>query len=216
VTGNLVADVLEFHEKYGDVIRLIFANRGGHAPFPKNPIWFKAPPGQPDNMVTTVDYAANQRMRKVLAPAFTERAIYQQEPIVQSYVHLLMSQLYNIASSTDSREKGATVNFTDWFNFYAFDVIGDLSLGESFDCLKDSRFHLWVAMIFNHLKGEQPIFFLISPWSLNWFRYGYRSGYPLLSSARACRDGTPSCEGLGNAEAALPDFIKQNTQAHEF
>lgn len=59
VTGNLVADVLKFREKYGDIVRLapnelsfakgeayhdIFATHGGHAAFPKNTIRFKAPP----------------------------------------------------------------------------------------------------------------------------------------------------------------------------
>jgi hypothetical protein len=72
-----------------------------------------------------------------------------------------MSQLYNIAAATGTREKGAAVDITNWFNFYTLDVTGDLSLGESFDCLKDSRFHPWVAMIFNYLQGKQPGFFLI-------------------------------------------------------
>lgn len=112
-------------------------------------------------MVTTVDHAANQRMGKVIAPAFTYQDIYWQEPVVQDYIQLLVSQLYNIAAATGTREKGAAVDFTDWFNFYTFDVTGDLSLGESFDCLKDSRFHPWVAMIFNYLQGKQPGFFLI-------------------------------------------------------
>lgn len=80
VTGNLVHDVQKLHVKYGDIVRTapdevsfarkeaweeIFGARpANELPYYKNPIFFKSPPGQPTNMVTTINLKENQRMRK--------------------------------------------------------------------------------------------------------------------------------------------------------
>lgn len=34
-----------------------------------------------------------------------------------------------------------------------FDIIGDLSLGESFGCLQESNYHPWVSFLFNSFKA---------------------------------------------------------------
>lgn len=39
-----------------------------------------------------------------------------------------------------------------WFNFVTFDIIGDLTLGESFHCLQESALHPWVSILFSYLK----------------------------------------------------------------
>ncbi|MCJ1405111.1 hypothetical protein MMC11_008337 [Xylographa trunciseda] len=167
VRGNLVADVWKLHEQYGDIVRLapnelsfakeeawndLFLHRPGHKPFLRNPIFFKAPPGQPENLVTTTDGVDGARMRKLIAPAFTEQAMMKQEPTVQSYLNLLIRQLEGVI---DYPKNGGTavVNIVNWYNFYTFDVIGDLGLGEAFQCLENTNYHPWVAMIFQYLKG---------------------------------------------------------------
>lgn len=45
------------------------------------------------------------------------------------------------------------VDVVNWYNWMSFDIIGDLSFGESFNCLEDQRYHPWVEMIFGNLKG---------------------------------------------------------------
>ncbi|KAK3934390.1 cytochrome P450 [Diplogelasinospora grovesii] len=160
VTGHLVHDVRKLHARYGDAVRTapnevsfaredawndVFA-RG--KPLPRNPSFFKAPPGQPDNLVTTVDERANARMRQVVMPAFTERALARQEPTVQAYVDLLIDRLVERAAG----KEGAVINVVDWFNWLAFDLVGELALGESFGCLQNAKHHPWVTMIFNSLK----------------------------------------------------------------
>jgi hypothetical protein len=37
-------------------------------------------------------------------------------------------------------------------NFTTFDIIGDLAFGEPFGCLKNEKFHDWVALIFETIK----------------------------------------------------------------
>jgi hypothetical protein len=39
-----------------------------------------------------------------------------------------------------------------WYNFVTFDIIGDLTIGESFGCLKESALHPWVSILFSYLK----------------------------------------------------------------
>lgn len=104
----------------------------------------------PQNIVTTMDTAAHTRFRKLLANSFTENALRSQASIIESYADLLITRLRNLASSDSS---GVVVNMVDWMTYFTVDVMGDLALGESFDCLKDSKLHEWVHTLNNFLKG---------------------------------------------------------------
>lgn len=172
LSGNLVVDVKKLHEHYGDVVRTapdevsfaredawydIFSSRAGHKPFPRDPTFFKSPPGQPDNLITTIDANENARMRQLVMPAFTERALMKQEPTIQSYTTLMVDRLMEQATAPENAKVGATINIVEWFNWYTFDVIGELTLGESFGCLSNTKNHPWVSTIFNALKGIPTI-----------------------------------------------------------
>lgn len=39
-----------------------------------------------------------------------------------------------------------------WFNYTTFDMIGDLVIGKSFGCLKDSEYHSWVRNLQQDIK----------------------------------------------------------------
>ena len=87
-------------------------------------------------------------MRRLLAHAFSDKALREQEPLIQSYVDTLLTQL-------DEQIKGPAggkVNLADWYNWTTFDLTGDLSFGESFGCLKEELYHPWVAMMISGLK----------------------------------------------------------------
>lgn len=160
-----MVDVKKLHEIYGDVVRtapdeVSFAREeawhdvfSSYKQFPRNQTFFKAPPGQPDNLITTVDQKKNTRMRQVVMPAFTERALAKQEPVIQSYARLMIGKLVDQAVSTNSGETGSTINIVDWLNWFTFDVIGELTLGESFNCLRNETNHQWVSLIFNSIKS---------------------------------------------------------------
>lgn len=108
----------------------------------------------PLSLLSAIDPEPHARIRKLLAPGFTPRALRAQEPILHRYVNLLVERLRECATSGGNVEaKGAEVDMTLWFNFTTFDVFGDLGFGESFDCLQNSRFHPWVALLFNSVKA---------------------------------------------------------------
>lgn len=74
------------------------------------------------------------RLRRGLAAVFTTSALIQQEVIVQSHVDELIAAF----SSACGRADGSTavIDMGTWGNFFAFDVIGSLTFGKPFGCLK--------------------------------------------------------------------------------
>lgn len=65
------------------------------------------------------------------------------------------------------KTKGKTINMTDWFNFYSFDVMGDMALGKSFNMLHDGIKHYFMTTLhknmdliglFSHMIWLFPIF----------------------------------------------------------
>lgn len=126
----------------------IFQIRPGHLPFPKDPIWWGRQPGQPESLISAEgdDHA---RMRKLLHHGFTPKALRSQEPMIQKYVSLLIERL----AEQSQGEKEGVLDIVPWFNYTAFDIFGDLGFGESFDCLQHSRYHPWIALLFNSVKA---------------------------------------------------------------
>lgn len=102
----------------------------------------------------TADPEASTRMRQVMMPAFTERVLAKQELIMQTYTKMLISELSKKTLSESTEEKNTIVNIVDWYNWFAFDILGELAFGESFGSLEGTRHYPWVAMIFASIKGK--------------------------------------------------------------
>jgi hypothetical protein len=45
------------------------------------------------------------------------------------------------------------VDMVRWLNYTSFDLIGDLTFGEPFDCLKDQKYHPWIEIIFGWMRA---------------------------------------------------------------
>uniref|UniRef100_A0A1Y1MUP6 Cytochrome P450 n=2 Tax=Photinus pyralis TaxID=7054 RepID=A0A1Y1MUP6_PHOPY len=111
----------------------------------------------PDSLISAIDIQSHARIRKALAPGFTQRALKAQEPILQLYVNLLIERLCEYVQRTsidkDTDSKASDVDIVPWLNFTTFDIFGDLGFGESFDCLHHSKYHPWVLLLFNSVKA---------------------------------------------------------------
>lgn len=162
-SGQLHAKIKELHDQYGEVIRIapsllvyktgqawkdIYGHRkqGGSSFIKDDQFYVEGPLSS--SVVFAFDDAGHARQRRLLSRAFSERALRDQESILQSYVDLLMQRLY--AESVSCRE---TVDITRWYNYTTFDIIGDLSFGEPFGCLRDSCYHPWVSLVFQSIKA---------------------------------------------------------------
>ena len=97
------------HDRYGsDVVRLapdalcfigdsawddMLAFRSGHPKSEKDPIIYGRP-ASGMNLLLNANQADHTCMRRLLAHAFSEKALKAQEPIIQSYVSTLMMRLH--------------------------------------------------------------------------------------------------------------------------
>ncbi|ORY19673.1 pisatin demethylase [Clohesyomyces aquaticus] len=145
LTGRLPMYTKTLHDKYGPIVRLspnelsfntaqawedIYGHRLGRPNMAKDPIHVGAVDPVPG--VSTISMSDNEthaRQRRALSHGFSQQALWGQETIVQSYVTKLLRDVKRFS------EKDQSFNIVDWFNFMTFDVIGDLSFGESFGCL---------------------------------------------------------------------------------
>ncbi|PYI08317.1 cytochrome P450 [Aspergillus sclerotiicarbonarius CBS 121057] len=164
--GTIVHDFETLHRKYGPIVRTapdevsfasgdawtdIYASRPDDQQFPKDPVWWRKQPGKPDSLLSAISPSKHAHMRKLLAPAFTPRAVRTQEDVLQKYVALLVDR---IRAQVEAGGKGGTeMDMGPWFNFTTFDIFGDLGFGESFDCLRHSRYHPWIALLFGSVKA---------------------------------------------------------------
>lgn len=95
--------------------------------------------------------ADHSRIRRLLANAFSKKALHEQKPLLQKYVDLLIASVRVRARAEES------IDISDWLNFTTFDIIGDLSYGESFNCLQSAAYHPWVAVLFDFFKSSALI-----------------------------------------------------------
>jgi cytochrome P450 len=85
-------------------------------------------------------------VRKQLSYAFSEKSLRDQEPLMKQYTDLLIQRLRDFA------ESGAPTDLVSWFKFTIFDMMGDLSIGKPFNCLRDGKYHSWVSAIYASIK----------------------------------------------------------------
>ncbi|KAL8906323.1 MAG: hypothetical protein Q9207_002098 [Kuettlingeria erythrocarpa] len=156
--GRIVKELSALHDRYGDVVRVsptglsfihpdawldIYGQRPDEPRFEKDPIrythdmWIN---GAPE--VFTAPDKDHTRLRRVLAPAFSKKALQDQEPLIQSHVDLLIRRL------REQTQAQGTADLSTWLNWTTFDIIGDLAFGEPFGCLEAAKYHPWVALVF--------------------------------------------------------------------
>ncbi|KAF5006245.1 hypothetical protein FDECE_7405 [Fusarium decemcellulare] len=90
-------------------------------------------------LFNTRDRAEHTRKRKLISHTFSPKSISQFEPYVHSNLELFVKQLDKlIATGQTSGKDGqreALIDCLPWFNYLAFDVIGDLAFGAPFGML---------------------------------------------------------------------------------
>ncbi len=152
--GSLSQWLAALHEQYSsDVVRTspnelsfispsawndLYGHRQGHAKFPKDLRLWAGVQG-----ILTAPDADHSRMRRLLSHAFSDKALREQQSLIQSHVDNLINGLKGKIQA----QSNGKVDLTHWYNWTTFDVIGDLSFGESFNCLRDTMYHPWVAML---------------------------------------------------------------------
>ncbi|GAB7354526.1 hypothetical protein MBLNU459_g4991t1 [Dothideomycetes sp. NU459] len=159
--GDMPFVVHELHKQYGDVVRVapdelsfvnadawnqIYGHRPGKPELQKDPGFYGAV-SSPADSILRVSRDRHSYMRKQMSHGFSERALRDQEGAIRQYANLFVGRL------KENCAQGKPIqNIVKWFNFFTFDVMGDLVFGESFDCLQESGYHPWVQLLFDSVK----------------------------------------------------------------
>lgn len=151
--------LIEIHTRYGSVVRVgpnelsytvpeaweaIMCTRKASLENPKAP-WFCSPESK---HIAAAPWDDHNRMRRIISPSLSKNSIVQQQPLIKSYVDLLIQRL--VEKTAHGRTE---IEIDRWVTHCAFDIIGDLSLGEPFGCLRESATHPWISMIFANLRA---------------------------------------------------------------
>ncbi|TVY15213.1 Cytochrome P450 monooxygenase hmp1 [Lachnellula arida] len=152
--GRLHFRVHELHEEYGLVIRVA----PGELTFITESSWsdiYLKPQGKPQlqkelsrhglaapGLVLEPNDSYHSRKRKNFAIGFTEPAMRQQEPVIIKYVDQFIAYL---------RERSTKpIDINEWYSFLAFDIIGEIVFGESFDSLETGQTSKWAKSTFSY------------------------------------------------------------------
>ncbi|KAJ6112030.1 hypothetical protein N7523_008091 [Penicillium sp. IBT 18751x] len=161
LAGQMAQAIKLLHDQYGEVVRIapdelsfingdawkaIYGTRPGHGQKPKDYRFYPPTIDGASSIIFSND-VDHSRMRRLLSHAFSDSSLRGQEPIIRSYVDLLIRRLQ------ENAEAGKQVlDMVSWYNFTTFDIIGDLAFGEPFDCLKNSTYHQWVSIVLSSIK----------------------------------------------------------------
>ncbi|KAF7559505.1 hypothetical protein G7046_g4645 [Stylonectria norvegica] len=88
----------------------------------------------------TADRTTHTRHRRLLAHAFSEKALREQEAVLVEYCTKLLAQL-------EIRCGDGPVDLAEWYHLTTFDLIGSLAFGENFSCIDTGKPHPFVASV---------------------------------------------------------------------
>ena len=159
---NAFQKVLELHGKYGDFLRI-----GSNDLSIVHPDAVKAiyGPGSPCRKAEWYDLThpivslstvrsriEHDKRRRTWSTAFGDKALHDYEQRVNVHQDKLLAHIANA---------GGRVNVSRTFNFYSFDVMGDLAFGQSFNMLTLGEYHSVVKLLH---KGLQPLGYYFPMW----------------------------------------------------
>ncbi|CZR61640.1 related to pisatin demethylase cytochrome P450 [Phialocephala subalpina] len=167
-----------WHNQYGDYVRIgpselsivdpdaVEAIMGARSACTKAP-WYDG--GDPlVSMHQCRDRVLHDKRRRVWDRGFSMKALDSYESRVKDFANILVEQIKSFS--------GKPLNASLWFNYYSFDVMGELAFGRSFDMLKTGEKHYAIELL---AEGTRPIgVYSLMPWLVILF-----TKIPGLSSA---------------------------------
>ncbi|PSN65308.1 putative benzoate 4-monooxygenase cytochrome P450 [Corynespora cassiicola Philippines] len=158
IRGTRHKHLEKLHAKYGPIVRV--------APFEvsiiDNSIWrdvfgfrrndVECPKGDIQERINgysgilDTNRADHRRFRRLLAHAFSEQSLRQQEHRMAQQVDML------IAGLRKQSPKGP-LDITLWVQWTTFDIMGDLSLGESFRSMEKMETHPWQQFLLDNIAA---------------------------------------------------------------
>ncbi|BCR84059.1 cytochrome P450 [Aspergillus chevalieri] len=138
---HLYEEVQALHREYGDIVRVgpselsithpdaVKAIYSNASPVTKGPWYTLLDPRV--SLSFSRDKQVHARRRRVWDRGFSTKALHAYEPVVQMY----SNQLANVID----RDLDQPIDITRWLSYYAFDVMGNLAFGKTFDMIRDGK-----------------------------------------------------------------------------
>ncbi|KAL2136221.1 hypothetical protein VTI74DRAFT_4851 [Chaetomium olivicolor] len=144
--GDRYATVDKLHKKLGPLLRIqpnhvsIFDDEAiqvvyGHGNGFLKANFYDAFVSIQRGLFNTRDRAEHTRKRKIVSHTFSVKSVAQFEPYIHSNLELFVRQLDNLIARSTNPDGAAYLDCLNWFNYLAFDVIGDLAFGAPFGML---------------------------------------------------------------------------------
>jgi cytochrome P450 len=181
-TGRYHRELFFAHEKYGDIVRFgpnhlsfrsieavhgIYGRKAnvikdmGFAPA-------QAYSNPPVAIHSSIDPKAHARRRRIVAHAFSETAVRNQEPFINANVNKWLRTIARLVAAPEKEAVWATpLDMGAWNALLTMDIITDLAFGKSFGGV-DAGQHWFPEMLLNGVRltarvGALPIRELLYP-----------------------------------------------------
>jgi hypothetical protein len=162
---------IQLHAKHGPVVRLgpndlsfsdpkaLKAIYGLNKGFTKSefyPVQMAIAKGRRlPSLFSTTSEPFHANLRRCVNSAFSMSTLIQYEPFVDSTTVLFLSQTEKLYA-----EKGATCNFSRWLQFYAFDVIGEMTYSKRHGFLEENKdidgIVGYISSLFDYVAPVRP------------------------------------------------------------
>ncbi|CAN9087059.1 unnamed protein product [Alternaria alternata] len=158
--GRISWKIRELHDKYGPVVRIApdeisYTTSGAWKKIygQRNPEFVKALDGRGiapasiggQRSLMTEHQDRHLRLRRAIDPAFSQRALREQESYFQDHSDNLVQKLRQ-------RCKDGPLDMTTWYNLVAFDIVSDLAFGEPSGCVNNPD-QPWIQAILARAKA---------------------------------------------------------------
>lgn len=115
-----------------------------------------------------IDKQEHINRRRLLHPAFSQRALDEAEKLISVHAHQLTDVLVSSPGKVEPGQWSPSQNLGDWATYFGFDFVSDLGYGRSFEMLlkPDNRWitpTLKLASSFLYYSGYLPFARLIRP-----------------------------------------------------
>ncbi|KAJ5603974.1 hypothetical protein N7537_006930 [Penicillium hordei] len=161
LTGQLVWKSIDLHEKYGSVVRIA----PDHLSYTTETAWktiyglravemekncqagFSRPGLKGVHAILSADKANHSRLRRILAPALSEKSIADHDGMIVKYVNLLVKKL-------EARCDEPPVDLNKYFEWTTMDLIGDLLCGQPEGALQQENGGRWLDILTQSIQSQ--------------------------------------------------------------
>ncbi|KAL8662407.1 MAG: hypothetical protein Q9202_004728 [Teloschistes flavicans] len=155
IKGNIWQYYESLHAEYGPLVRvapdeLTTTNSAAvkdiytTQPFLEKDPYSQTPPLNKANSLFTANGEEHSRLRRTFINAFSDKALRDQSPLIQSYAHAFILRLRRELAKSSRGE----VDLDKFYGYATLDIIADLTFGESFYGLEGDNEHSWILGFF--------------------------------------------------------------------